>query len=284
MSVSWRDLLAEATERVGAADARRIVTEVTGLMPGEWATGLDAPATERSVARFDQLLARRERGEPLQYVLGGWGFRTLDLMVDARVLIPRPETEVVAGLAIEAARRRRAPTVVDLGTGSGAIALSVAAELYADDGDIEVWATDVSSDALDVARANLAGIGRAATRVRCAAGSWYEALDGSLAGSVDVIVSNPPYVPERDREELPGEVVDWEPVEALISGDSGLEALEHVVASAPGWLADDGVLVVEVDPRQAAAVAAMARDAGFSQAMIHPDLTHRMRAVVAQRD
>ncbi len=141
----------------------------------------------------DEMVARRAKGEPLQYVLGRWGFRTLDLMVDRRVLIPRPETEVVAGLAIDAL-----PTsgvLVDLGTGSGAIALSAAAERWP---DVEVWATDASAEALAVARANLAGLGRRGAVVRLVEGDWFVALPHELRGHVDVLVSNPPYVAATD--------------------------------------------------------------------------------------
>ena len=135
-------------------------------------------------------VARREAGEPLQYVVGSWGFRRLDLAVDRRALIPRPETEVTAEVAIDAARRIAEPIVVDLGTGSGAIGLSVAWECR----HAHVWATDRSSEALEVARANLAGLGRAGARVRLAAGDWFGALPDDLVGRVDVAVSNPPYV------------------------------------------------------------------------------------------
>nr|NIR36431.1 peptide chain release factor N(5)-glutamine methyltransferase [Actinomycetota bacterium]NIS30744.1 peptide chain release factor N(5)-glutamine methyltransferase [Actinomycetota bacterium]NIT95265.1 peptide chain release factor N(5)-glutamine methyltransferase [Actinomycetota bacterium]NIU18937.1 peptide chain release factor N(5)-glutamine methyltransferase [Actinomycetota bacterium]NIU65956.1 peptide chain release factor N(5)-glutamine methyltransferase [Actinomycetota bacterium] len=159
-TVSWAELLDEAARRLEGLDARRIVEEITGAAPGELHTVLDAPATVRGVARLDSMVARREAGEPLQYVLGSWGFRTLDLMVDRRVLIPRPETEVVAGLAIDEVRDRGGtPLVVDLGTGSGAIALALAVECPR----ARVVATDVSSDALVVARANVAGVGRAGT-------------------------------------------------------------------------------------------------------------------------
>src|SRR5690606_38267662 len=147
-------------------------------------------ATVRGAIHLDAMLARRERGEPLQYVMGRWGFRSLDLLVDDRVLIPRPETEVLAGLALDEVRRLGAPIAVDLGTGSGAIALSLAAEQPG----LEVWGTDASEDALAVARANLAGLGRAATRVRLVAGDWFAALPAELAGRIGVVVSNPPYV------------------------------------------------------------------------------------------
>lgn len=251
----------------------------------------------RAVARVDALLARRVAGEPLQYVLGHWAFRQLDLFVDRRVLIPRPETEVVCGYALDevdrvtASRRggdaqpasSSAPVVVvDLGTGSGAIALSVAVERSC----TAVWAVDESTDALEVARANLtrldlAGLGRAATHVRIAEGSWYEALPGDVRGGVDVIVANPPYV--AADAELPGEVGDWEPAHALVAGPTGLEAIELIVAGAPEWLADDGALVVEIGETQGDATLGLARAAGFADASIQPDLTGRPRALVAHR-
>ena len=197
------------------------------------------------------MAARRASGEPLQYALDRWGFRSLDLYVDRRVLIPRPETEVLAQLALDECRRLDAAVAVDLGTGSGALALALAAERPG----LEVWGTDVSADALAVARANLAGLGRAATRVRLADGSWFDALPAELAGRIDVIVTNPPYVAEAEMADLPAEVRDWEPREALCSGPTGLEDVEQIVAEAPGWLARPGSLLVELAPHQAATAA-----------------------------
>jgi release factor glutamine methyltransferase len=231
------------------------------------------------------LLARRLAGEPLQYVLGSWSFRTLDLFVDRRVLIPRPETEVVAGAAIaelermraDPARRGRRLLAVDLGTGSGAIALSIAAECDA----VDVWATDRSTDALAVARSNLAGIGRRGTAVRVAAGSWFDALDPALRGQVDLVVSNPPYV--GAAEELPPEVADHEPRGALVAGPVGTEDLEHLVDGATGWLAPGGSLVLELAPHQAATIAARARLEGFEDVEVVTDLVGRERAVVARQ-
>jgi len=156
---------------------------------------------------------RRESGEPLQYVLGSWAFRSLELMVDPRVLIPRPETEQVVEVALGEIRRHRRPVVADLGTGSGAIALSVVAEVAG----AQVWATDTSEAALAVARANLAGLaGMAATRVRLARGSWFSALPAELRGRLSVVVSNPPYVADAEVASLPAEVAEWEPREALV--------------------------------------------------------------------
>ena len=276
-TVAWSALLAEATERVGAGDARRIVEEITGVGPGSLHEVLDWRATTRGVARLDEMTARREKGEPIQYVLGSWGFRTLDLMVDHRVFIPRPETEVVAGLAIEEVRHRRGESLVaDLGTGSGAIALSVAVECHG----ARVMATDASGEALAVARANTAGIGRAATRVSLHEGSWFAALPVGVEGRIDVVVSNPPYV--ADDEELPPVVADWEPAAALRAGEAGLEDLRHIVDAAAACLSPDGVLVLETAPHQTATVACWCEMQGMSTT-VHSDLTGRDRAVVARR-
>ena len=288
--IPWRTFLAEAERRFAAADlpspsvdARRIVERASGYEGAELALGLGEPATQRGVHFFDVMVERRLQGEPLQYVLGEWSFRTLDLMVDRRVLIPRPETEQVVEQALLEldrlrARREGEPlTVVDLGTGSGAIALSIAAERPG----VDVWATDASSDALDVAQANLAGLGRAGRRVRIAEGSWFAALPDDLRGRIDLIISNPPYVAEAD--DLPAEVRDHEPRVALIPGPTGREALDHLVSTAPAWLAPHGVLVVELAPDQAAEVAAFATGHGFASVSIAPDLTGRDRMVIARR-
>jgi release factor glutamine methyltransferase len=195
------------------------------------------------------------------------------------VLIPRPETEVVAGLAIDALVALDRPGVaVDLGTGSGAIALSLAAERWP---HVQVWATDISAAALAVARANMAGLGRRAAAVRLAEGSWFEALPVELRGRVDVLVSNPPYVPAAAP--LPREVADWEPREALVPGPTGLEDIERIVAEAPAWLAERGVLVLEIGDDQGKAVRELALVQGFTDVRIHPDLTGRDRALVARR-
>lgn len=294
-AVSWRMLAAEAERRIemaavtdpGAAgmEARRLVERASGNEGTRYVLGLDEAATQRGLNFFDLMLERRLTGEPLQYVVGRWGFRTLDLLVDRRVLVPRPETEVVAGLALTeldrlrplAVERGRPLTAVDLGTGSGAIGLALAAEREG----VEVWLTDVSTDALAVARSNLVGLGRPATRVRIVEGEWFAALPAELAGSIDVVVSNPPYVAVGD--DLPAVVRNWEPACALFAGDDGLDDLRVLVAEAPGWLAPGGALVVELAPPQASVVAALALDHGFAEAEVRADLTGRDRAVIARR-
>ena len=166
--------------------------------------------------------------------------------------------------------------VADLGTGSGAIALAVADECWP---HVQVWATDASTDAIDVASANLAGLGRRAAAVRLAAGDWFDALPAELRGRIDVVVSNPPYVAATDV--LPPEVADWEPAGALVAGPTGLEAIERIVAAAPAWLARPGVLVVEIGETQGDAVLALAVAAGFDHADVRPDLTGRPRVLLA---
>lgn len=228
--------------------------------------------------RLEELVTRRLGGEPLQYVLGEWAFRTLELSVDDRALIPRPETEQVVEAALGCLGDRTDPLVVDLGTGSGAIALSVAAERPG----AEVWATDVDPATLALAAANRERTG-AGARVTLRRGSWYGALPANLRGRVDLVVSNPPYVSEVEWLDLEPEI-HREPYGALVAGPGsdgtpGLAAVEAVLQGAPGWLAPGGAVVVEVAPHQAAAAAAMAREAGLVEVGLVRDLAGRDRAV-----
>lgn len=232
------------------------------------------PRTALTEARYAAMVERRRAGEPLQYVLGSWGFRSLDLLVDRRVLIPRPETEWVVEQALRRLPADRAVDVADLGTGSGAIALSIAVERPL----ARVVATDASADAIAVARANLAGIGRAATRVSLHEGDWFAAVPGALRGRLDLVVSNPPYVAAND--DLPPEVADWEPMPALVPGPTGLEALRTIVGEARGWLRPGGWLVCEIGERQGRDVLGLA--GGYAEAAVLPDLTGRDRMLVAR--
>ena len=263
------------------AEARRIVAEAAGCSPAELVLiGGDEPTT-LPAAHVARMLERRCAGEPLQYVLGSWGFRSLDLFVDGRVLIPRPETEVVTERALTEIDRCAAdghrPVVVDLGTGSGAIGLSVAVERERS----SVWLTDASADALAVARSNLVGIGRAATRVQIVEGDWFEALPEDLRGTVDVLVSNPPYV--ADDAQLDASVIDHEPHTALFSGPQGTNDLAMIVNGAPGWLAESGALFLEMGPQQVALVCSWCRDAGFGSVVTARDLAGIERFVIATR-
>ncbi len=284
---TWRMLQAEAVDGLRAGgvespetEARRMVEEASGCTGTELVMALDEVAVERAAARLRSMIERRTAGEPLQYVLGSWGFRHLDLMVDRRVLIPRPETESVVDAVLAEIDRisatRQPVDVVDLGTGSGAIALAVASERTC----TRVWGTDASEDALVVARGNLAGLGRAAARVRLAAGSWFEALPSSLRGGLDVVVSNPPYVDPSAR--LPDEVHDWEPHTALYSDSAGTADLDRIIAESPEWLRGDGALVCEHSPEQTAELVDRAA-ARFAEVEVRRDLAGRDRALVARR-
>lgn len=282
---SWEELYHEAARRVGDRnEARWMVEEASGE---RWGSAVGSPS-DKARRRMADMVARREAGEPLQYVLGTWSFRQLELMVDRRVLIPRPETEQVVEAALReldrlsgavAAGSGKRATVVDLGTGSGAIALSIARERTG----VEVWATDSSPAAVAVARANLSGLaGFAATRVRIAEGDWWQALPDDLRRRVDMVVSNPPYISTAEMAALDRAVLDWEPREALESGPAGTEALEHLIATAPGWLRPGGVLVLEMAPHQAEALGAAAGRAGFGEVEVVADLAGNARSLVAR--
>ena len=280
-TVSWRELWLQTAEIVGRPQARWLCETASGVDGDEFLAELDQPATQRMVAHLDSMLARVRAGEPLQYVLGHWSFRRLDLLVDRRVLIPRPETEQVVEVALRLARELPRPLVcADLGTGSGAIGLALATELPLD--GVTVWLTDVSTDALDVARANAAGAGRAAANVRIASGSWFDALPPQLRGALHVVVANPPYV-AADDPELEPIVRDWEPATALFGGIDGFEHLRVIARSAPGWLAPNGRLVMEIGQHQGAAVQALLMAEGLVDVEVLPDLAGRDRVVVARR-
>lgn len=306
--MSWEELLAQAEERLrsagvwdAAGEARRMLTQAAGWDDAEWLAVLQRPAGVRGAAALERMLSRRERGEPLQYVLGCWGFRKLDLMLDNRVFIPRPETETVTGIALAELRRmsgeppendfqlsnslsgsggsprRLHPVAADLGCGSGAIGLSLVLEHP----EVEVYCTDVSADAVEVARSNLAGLGGPAKRVRLAVGDWYEALPEDMRGHLSLIVSNPPYIAQG--EELPPSVEDYEPALALRSGSTGLEATESILAGALEWLAPGGVVVIELHEDRGEEARALAEVAGLAEVQIHRDLLRRQRALSARR-
>jgi len=277
----WREALADTEAALGSGrDARLLCEHAAGLSASEFSAALDQPFTQRMALHLHEMIRRRLTGEPVQYVMGRWAFRHLDLLVDRRVLIPRPETEQVAQVALQFARAATPRVVVDLGTGSGAIGLSLAQELPLD--HTTVWMTDASLDALDVARANAAGLGRAAANVRIAQGNWYAALPASLLGTVDVVVSNPPYIANNDPDTHP-DVFAHEPHEALFAGDDGLAALRVVVGEAHEWLRPGGVLVVEIGHQQGAAVHAMCEAARLRELEVLRDYSGNERIVTARR-
>jgi release factor glutamine methyltransferase len=224
-----------------------------------------------AVRAFQDAVRRRSAGrEPVAYITGRRGFRHLELAVDARVLVPRPETELLVEIGV--AQLPRGARVVDVGTGSGAIALALAQERP----DLEVHATDTSADALDVARANAVRLGL--DRVVTFHEGDLLAGAGAGAGRVDAVLSNPPYVAEGDRATLAPEITRHEPPGALFAGADGLDVIRRLVSAAAQ--AGAKLLAIELGEGQADAVAQLMRAAGFDAVHARRDLAGIERVVV----
>jgi release factor glutamine methyltransferase len=258
-------------------EARDIVAAVLDV-PRFWpTTNREALIDSTAVDEARNAAAARARGAPFAYAVGRAAFRYLTLAVDERVLIPRQETEVLVDLVLEAERGGRG-TVIDVGTGSGAIALALATEGTFD----RVVATDVSGDALAVAERN-------ASFLRDDLRAPVEFVQGSLLAPVrgmraQTIVSNPPYIAFAELEELPPSVRDWEPPLALLSADQGLAATRAIVRESRDVLETGGLLALEVDTRRASLVAeAIATDGAYVDVTVRLDLTGRERFVLARR-
>lgn len=279
-AVAWRELWNETAELIGDRTHALWLCEVASSSANgeEFMASLDQAATVRMVAHLDAMLARYRAGEPLQYVLGQWGFRHIELAIDSRVLIPRPETELVAEVALEKAAAI-GPTrlVADLGTGSGAIGLAMAHELPRD--GTTVWITDASADALDVARANIAGLGPAGRNVRAALGSWLDALP--TGESFDVIVANPPYV-SVDSSDLEQIVSAWEPPGALFAGSDGLDDIRTIVSEAINRLREGGWLILEIGADHGEPVIELMDAAGYIDVEVRRDLAGLDRIAVGR--
>jgi len=281
-TITWREMLVSTTEIVGdRVIAKWLCENAAGVDGDEWLDIVDDKVTQHCGMHIDSMMRRYLAGEPLQYVLGRWAFRHLDLMVDQRVLIPRPETEQLVDLVLGVVRSAQSQElrIADLGTGTGAIGLSLLHELPL--GSARVWLTDASVDAADVARANLAGLGRAAIYGQISVGSWYNALPEKLRGSLNVIASNPPYI-DHDDQEVEDKVRDWEPHLALFAEENGLAALRVIVFGAATWLRKGGILALEIGHRQSQAVSQLCSDAGLTNVEIHLDAAHRERFITAR--
>jgi len=284
-SISWGELLRSSAIELGSEqEARWLCQHASGLDRGEFDSARDEIVSERCGVALREMVARRLTGEPLQYVMKSWSFRHLDVLVDSRVLIPRPETEIVVQAAIDLVKQslkgsKQKLRIVDLGTGSGVIGLSLASELPR--GSTEVWLTDFSADALEVARANLAGLGLIGGDVRLAEGSWFSALPSELKNSFDLIVSNPPYI-ALDDPSIEKSVRNFEPHIALFGGQDGLDSFREIISQARNWLAHEGFLVLEIGFQQADAVRRLLEQKEFSRIEIRRDLSGRDRIAIAQ--
>ncbi len=281
-TVTWREMLVSATEIVGdRVIAKWLCEHAAGVDSDKWLDIVDDQVTQRCGLHLDSMMRRYLGGEPLQYVLGRWAFRHLDLMVDQRVLIPRPETEQLVDLVLNAVQSELLEEVriADLGTGTGAIGLSLLHELPL--GSARVWLTDNSQEVTDVARANLAGIGRAAMYGQISIGSWYDALPVDLRGAFDVVVSNPPYIAHDDMD-VEDKVRDWEPHLALFADDDGLSALQTIISGASDWLRKGGLLALEIGHMQAKDVSRLCVEAGLVNVSVHVDAANRERFITAR--
>ncbi|HVS29435.1 MAG TPA: peptide chain release factor N(5)-glutamine methyltransferase [Solirubrobacteraceae bacterium] len=271
--VSVRDALDSARIPLTAAgcetpalDAELLLAAALGVDRAALHTDPDAELSSGAVRPFREMVARRTQREPIAYILGRKGFRRIELSVDPRVLIPRPDTETLVEAALELPRGVR---VVDIGTGSGAVALALKQERA----DLDVTASDSSADALAVARANAADLGLDVSFVQA------DLLDG-LEGPWDAVLSNPPYVADGERSSLPPEIARHEPAEALFAGADGLTVIRRLVAEAARatrWLA------LEVGVGQADQVQTLLREAGFDDVGARRDLGGIERVVVGRR-
>jgi len=270
--VNVREVLRRATEYLAAKgvdsprlDAEHLLGRALGLSRLELYMHHDRPLDDAERDVYRELIRRRGEREPLAYVLGDWDFRRLTLKVDARALVPRPETEVVVERSLELLRGNERPRVIDVGTGTGAIALSIALEHPG----AEVTALDVSAQALELARENAASTGLA-DQVTFVQGDLH---DGFGTHAYDLVVSNPPYVLRAELETVPPEVRDWEPRLATL----GTTHTETVAAEARAALCPGGHLVLEVADERASDVGALLERLGYDEVVISPDLTGRDR-------
>jgi release factor glutamine methyltransferase len=262
------DALAAAGVPTPRLDAELLLGEATGLSRAALAADPDAGVGAVEARRFGAMIRRRVAREPVAYILGRRGFRHLELRSDRRALVPRPETEDLVELALELQPR----TVLDVGTGSGAIALAVASELPG----AEVTATDTSAAALELAGENRSELGLDA-RV--------ELIEGTLpeSGRFDLVLANLPYVHDADWPGLPREITDWEPRGALLGGPDGLDPIRELLAALgpdPAAPVSCSAVALEIGPGQADATAALLREAGFAATSVRPDLAGIERVVV----
>jgi release factor glutamine methyltransferase len=254
-------------------DSELLCAQALGIGRLDLYLQFDRPLDEHELSAIRELIRRRGKGEPVAYITGTREFYGRPFTVTSDVLIPRPDTETIVerALLVLRARDSRPARVADIGTGSGCIAITLAAEVPG----TEVFATDVSAAAIDVARANAERLGVSATFVEC---SWADALEGSF----DLVVSNPPYVTSAELEGVERDVRDFEPHGALLGGVDGLDAYRALLASMRAHVTAPRLLL-EVDPRHAADVSALV-EAAFPAATVLPvpDLTGRTRVVEAE--
>ncbi len=281
---NWRGLLYEAASALAAAglpEARRhaewMLTDVLGCSRAHLLAYPQREATPAQAEALAAMVARRIRREPLQYVLGHTGFYGLHLRVTPAVLIPRPETEQVVEAALRLIHGAPQPKVLDVGTGSGCIALALKHARP----DAEVYACDVSEAALEVARANAADLGLAVACFR--ADALAPGFPAHAPGSLDLLVSNPPYVARDEADGLAPEVRDYEPPLALFAGDDPLTFYRAIAQHAAALLQPGGYVVFETHAEHGGAVCDLLQQRGFAAIRLRRDLAGLPRIAHARR-
>lgn len=276
--IRWSaDYLSEKGVESARLDAEHLLAHALGTSRLQLYLQFDRPLTPDELDLFRPFLRRRAAREPLQYIVGRAAFRELELRTDARALIPRPETEVLVEKVLEWARGRADLTAVDVGTGTGCIALS----LLKEGPFTHVWGVDPSPDALELAGINAAGVAEA-TGLALVQGEGLGALPPGVR--VNVVVSNPPYVREDEAAGLQPEIRDHEPHLALFAGADGLAVVRQVVAGAEDRLVAGGLLALEIGAGQGSAVLELVGASGaFRDAAVHRDLSGKPRIVTAVR-
>jgi release factor glutamine methyltransferase len=268
------DALAAAGCETARLDAELLLTQAAGWDRAKLAAEPDARLPVGASREFGKMVRRRVRREPVAYILGRKGFRRIELLVDSRVLIPRPETELLVELALEAAPKK----VVDVGTGSGAIALAVADEVE----DARVTAIDTSFNAVRVAQANTERLGltdRVDVVLRGPSSLKGAEPDGR---AFDLLLANLPYVSEDEWEDLAPEIREYEPREALVGGQTGLEAIEALAEELLGLAPRPRVVALEIGAGQAEVVSQLIRAAGYAEVEVRYDLAGHDRVVIGR--
>ena len=279
--IEWTaDFLRQKGIESARLDAEVLLAHVLGTTRLDLYVHYDEPVGSEALTRYREAVSRRAKREPLKYILGYTEFLSFRLVVDRRVLIPRPETELLAERAIALLRRELPPgrkTVVDVGTGSGCLAVAIAKDLP----DVLVHATDTSADALEVARTNAHELG-VQDQVLFHQGPFLEPV-AELVGQVHLVVSNPPYVSEVEAQTLEPEL-GHEPRHALVAGPTGLEVIAPLVAAAPELLTDGGVLLLEIGAGQAAELRQLiGANSNYESHAFHRDYADIERIVEARR-
>lgn len=266
-------ILSKAVTGVDAIDVELLLTKVLNITRANLKAYPERELSPEEQTTFTNLLERRMKGEPIAYLIGHKEFWSLDFVITPDVLIPRPDTELLVEIALEMLEGKKNLRVLDLGTGSGAIALSIASERP----DITVVATDLSAEALQIAKLNAKHFHL--TNVEFALGNWFDAIANEVNPTFDMILSNPPYIAKFDPHLSRGDL-RFEPNKALVAGLEGMDDLRLIIDQAGKYLAEGGALLVEHGYDQEKSVNEQFLQAGFDNIITYKDLSGIPRVTV----